>query len=276
MNFRKLTTLVLAAGSLAAWAGQPQRLNVEAGAFHPVLSPDGSVLLYSTVDHTGLKALDLADGSVTVIDEAPSAGFQPVFSADGSTVFYRTATMVDGLLCRDLRSYDFCTGGSTLLAKPSRRNDNMNAIADQKTYACSDFTEIEVCLDGRVTRVSPVADAHSYLWASLSSDASRLAFSEPFQGVFISKADGSEARRVLEKGDYVSWAGPSTVIAVVSHDDGYVILDSRLVAVNINTGITRLLTPEDVKVSEATASPSGLVVYSDLDGNLFTLDINAQ
>ena len=231
MNFRKLTTLVLAAGSLAAWAGQPQRLNVEAGAFHPVLSPDGSVLLYSTVD---------------------------------------------GLLCRDLRSYDFGTGGSTLLAKPSRRNDNLNAIADQKTYACSDFTEIEVCLDGRVTRVSPVADAHSYLWASLSPDASRLAFSEPVQGVFVSKADGSEARRILEKGDYVSWAGPSTVIAVVSHDDGYVVLDSRLVAVNINTGITRRLTPEDVKVSEATASSSGLVVYSDLDGNLFTLDINAQ
>lgn len=275
MNIRKLTTLALAAGSLAAWAGQPQRLDVEAGAFHPVLSPDGSVLLYSTVDHTGLKALDLTDGHITVIDEAPSAGFQPVFSTDGHTVYYRTASTMDGLLYRDIRSYDFSTARSTQLAKPSRRHDNLGSIAAE-SYACSDFSTIEVYLDGRLTNVSPVEDAHSYLWASLSPDATQLAFSEPFQGVFVSKSDGTAPRRILEKGDYVNWAGPSTLIAVVSHDDGYVILDSRLVAVNINTGIVRWLTPEDVKVSEATASASGMVVYSDLDGNLFTLDINAQ
>lgn len=275
MNFRKLTTLVLTVGSLAAWAAQPQQLTIESGAHHPVLSPDGSVLLYSTVDHTGLKALNLADGSVTTIDEAPAAGFQPVFSTDGKTVYYRTASIVDGLLYRDVRSYDFASARSKQLAKPNRRNDNLGATI-ASSYACSNFSTIEICLDGRLTSVSPVEDAHSYLWASLSPDASKLAFSEPFKGVFVSNNDGSEARQILKKGDYVSWAGPSTVIAVVSRDDGYVILESHLVAVNINTGFVRTLTPDDVKVAEANASASGLVVYSDIDGNLFTLDINAQ
>lgn len=275
MNFRKLTTLIMAAGALAAWAAQPLQLNVEPGAHHPVLSPDGTVLLYSTVDHTGLKALSLTDGAVTTIDEAPAAGFQPVFSTDGRAVYYRTASIVDGLLYRDIRSYDFATARTKQLAKPNRRNDNLGA-AVAGSYACSNFSTIEVCHNGRLTSVSPVEDAHSYLWASLSPDASKLAFSEPFQGVFISNNDGTDARKILEKGDYVSWAGPSTVIAVVSRDDGYMILESRLVAVNINTGIVRTLTPDDVKVAEANASACGLVVYSDLDGNLFTLDINAQ
>lgn len=275
MNLRKLTTLALAAGSLAVWAGQPQQLTVEAGAHHPVLSPDGTVLLYSTVDHTGLKALNLTDGTVTTIDDAPAAGFAPVFSADGHTVYYRTASMVDGLLYRDIRSYDFATARTKQLAKPNRRNDNLGATI-ATSYACSNFSTIEVCHNGHLTSVSPVEDAHSYLWASLSPDASKLAFSEPFKGVFVSNNDGTEARQILKKGDYVSWAGPSTIIAVVSRDDGYAILESRLVAVNINTGIVRTLTPDDVKVGEANASASGLVVYSDLDGNLFTLDINAQ
>ena len=35
-----------------------------------------------------------------------AAGFAPIFNADGTKVFYRTAMLVDGLLCHDVRSYD--------------------------------------------------------------------------------------------------------------------------------------------------------------------------
>lgn len=261
------------AGAFVLRAGTPVQLNVEAGAFHPVLSPDASMLLYTSDDHTGLKAFDIASGHVTVIDNEAAAGFRPFFSTDGSTVYYRTASITDKMIYRDVRSYSFSEGDHHRLQAPSRGNQSAAAFS-QSDYAIDDYKTISVCIDGKSTDISPLADAHSYLWASLSPDASRVAFSEPFTGVFVSAADGAEPVRLLPKGDYVAWAGPSTVIAVVSEDDGYGLLSSQLVAVNVSTGIARALTPDNVMVAEATASANGKVVYTDLDGQMFLLNIN--
>ncbi len=264
----------LAVGALVAAASTPQPLALEAGAHHPVLSPDGTTLLYSSVDHNGLKALNLTSGDVTVIDEGASAGFNPVFSCDGSKVFYRTASVVDGLMYRDIRSFDFNNGAGRQLAAPSRDRANLASLGGASTYAFADYRTIDVTVNGKSASLSPLPDAHSYLWASLSPDASRLAFTEPFSGVYVSNVDGTEARRVLDKGDFASWAGESTLIAVVSHDDGYVILDSHLVAVDVNTGAVTTLTDDNMLVGEATASASGLVVFSDLNGNMYMLNLN--
>lgn len=271
MNFRILLTTTLAAAALAA-AGQRQ-LPIAAGAFHPVLSPDGTTLLFSTIDHTGLKSFDLNTGATSVIDTEAAAGFEPVFTNDGAKVLYRTASMIDGLVYRDVRSFDFNTSGVTTLAKPSRGNDNVRALAGD-TYAYADFGAIAVSRNGVATRLNPVADAHTYLWASFSPAADRIAFTEPFKGVYVCAPDGSELRKVLDKGDYIAWAGDNTLIAVVSHDDGYVILDSSLVKIDLLSGAVTPLTAESVLVSEATAAADGTVVYSDIDGNMYVININ--
>lgn len=274
MNLRKLLTVGAAALALGAWAATPTPLSVEAGAHHPVLSPDGSTVLYSTIDHQGLKALDRASGRVTVIDEGASAGFAPVFSTDGRTVIYRTASTIDGLLYRDVRSFSFADKRSAQLAQPSRQSADLNAMALNTTYAVASYRTIRVVRDGAMTELSPLADAHSYLWASLSPDGSQLAFVEPFSGVYVANADGSDAQRVLPKGDYVSWAGEHTLVAVVSHDDGYQVTDSRLVSVNIATGITTDLTDVSMLVGEASAAPCGVVVFSDINGQMYILNLN--
>lgn len=259
--------------SMAASAANPQPIALEQGAFHPVLSPDGSTILFSTPDHQGLKALDRTSGSVTLIDEGVSAGFDPVFSADGSRVYYRTASMHDGLLYRDIRSYAMTTGRMEVVAEPSRRDLNLRAI-DSPRYAYATYRSIAVCTDGAVRTISPLPDAHSYLWASLSADGSELAFSEPFTGVYVSSAAGEAPRRLLSKGDFVCWAGPHTLVAVVSHDDGYVVTESYLVAIDTITGASTRLTDADMLVGEATAAASGEVIFTDLDGHLYSLNIN--
>lgn len=273
MNFKRLTTALLTGTALAAAAATPRQIAVEPGAYHPVLSPDGTTLLYSGADHTGLKALNLADGTVTVIDRGVSAGFMPVFSADSRRVYYRTATTVDGLLYRDVRMYE-AGGTSSVVSQPSRRQADLHAYGND-TYVYSDFDKIQVVRGAEKTVIRPVADAHTYQWATLSADGTTVAFTEPFKGVYVCRADGSGLTKVLDRGDYISWAGPETIIAVVSHDDGYVILDSSIVAVNTVTGEQRTVTPADIKVSEATAIADGTVVFSDLDGNMYTLNINA-
>lgn len=264
----------MACVAMAASATVPcTPLALPAGSHHPVLSPDGSTLLFSTDAHTGLSAMNLADGSITCIDEGASAGFEPVFSTDGKTVYYRTAQVVDGLMYRDVRSYSFAESTPRMLAKHTRDKVELTAFAATE-YAVADYATIKVIKDGKQANLRPLADSHSYLWASLSSDGASLLFSEPFKGVFVANADGTGARRLLPKGDFPSWAGKGRIVAVVSHDDGYQITDSKLVLVDIASGAVTDLTAPDVFVSEATASESGMVVFSDINGKMFTLDIN--
>jgi hypothetical protein len=128
-------------------------------------------------------------------------------------------------------------------------------------------------MDGVEKQLNPISDSHSYLWASLSPDKQHLMFVEPFEGVFVANADGTNSRRIAAKGDYASWAGNEWAVTILTHDDGYVVLDSKLIATNIATGETVTLTDDNTLVGEVTASASGRIIYSDINGQLYTLTI---
>lgn len=266
-----LMASVATASAVVPGYGEPRRINVPTEVYHPVLSPDGSNLLFSTVDHTGLKNLELRSGKITMIDASAAAGFDPVFSLDGSKVYYRTAVMVDGLLNRDVRCYDMSTAKAVELSKPDRRFHALKAI-DRQTYASADFDRIDVSIEGAVAEIDPVADAHCYQWPSISPDGTKILFSEPFKGVFVCNIDGTEPKSVLPKGDYPSWIDDNTIAAVVSHDDGYIVLDSAVVLVDLGSGDNVNVTPADVIVGELTTSPvNGNVVYTTVNGELYVI-----
>lgn len=272
---KKLTIIAAVLFSFAATALPPaQKLELPEGSHHPVLSPDGNTLLFSTIDHTGLKALDLSTQEIQTIDPAMGAGFQPIFSLDGSKVFYRTAQVCDGLNMRDIRSFTLNTGEEPELLRPlNRETIDIRSFAGGD-YAIDNYRTIRVVSNGQTREIEPLADAYSYMWSSLSPDGSRLLFTEPFTGVYVSNTDGTNPVCLLPKGDYATWAGDNKFIAVVTRDDGYVVTKSTLVLVHTGTGIVTELTPENVLVGEATASASGIVIYSDLNGNMFMLDLN--
>ncbi len=273
---KKYTILAAMAIAFSAVAqSEPVQLAVPAGSHHPVLSPDGSTLLFSTDNHTGLSAMNLADGSVRILDSEAGAGFQPIFSLDGKKVYYRSAAVTDGLMTRDVRAAAVDGSSAERIAAHSREDVDLAALAGGD-YALAQYRSIKVVRNGAESTVSPLADSHSYLWASLSPDGKRLLFTEPFEGVFVADADGSNPRKVLAKGDFPAWASNNAIVAVVTHDDGYVVLDSSLVLVNIATGISRTLTSDDVKVGEATASANGTVVFTDLAGQMFIFNLNEQ
>ncbi len=257
--------------------GEPSLIGLPEGSHHPALSPDGTKLLFSTVDHTGLKSLDFVTGKVTEIDQSAAAGFQPVFSVDGSKVYYRTATMVNGLLNRDVRSYDMTSGKVKQLRKPDRSEHALKAI-DHATYVKSDFDHIDVTINGVTNEVRPIADGYTYQWASLSPDGTKLLFTEPFKGVFVSDLDGGNPHKVLAKGDYPCWISDTAVACVVSHDDGYLVLDSAVVIADINSGEKFNATGSDILVDELTASPlTGRIIYSTADGKVFNINpLNAD
>lgn len=275
-----LLTLAAAATCVAASAAgvelsPVQEINIDRQAFHPTLSPDGSILLFSTTDHTGLFSYDMTDGSVTTLDESAAAGFAPVFSQKGDKVYYQTATLVDGLLNRDVRVVTLKSGNVKQLEKPSRRSVELRAI-DGDTFVSSAVYYINVVKDGKSTELRPVADGHSYLWPSLSPDGKRILFSEPFQGVFVCDLDGSNLHKVAEKGDFPCWISNDEVLAVSTTDDGYNVLSSQLNLIDLASGNTTALTDENVKVGELTASPAaGLLVFSTLEGKMYRMNVTA-
>lgn len=247
---------------------------IESGAWHPQLNADGTRVLFSTQNHQGLNNLDLVSGEVTVLDTDAGAGFTPAFSADGKSVIYRTAGMVDGLTCRDVRQYSFADGKKSTRRSMNREDVNLKAEAGIANYAVENYRNIVVCIDGKTTTINPLSDAHSYLWASLSPDGTRIMFSEPFMGLYICNIDGTGARRIAQKADFPAWAGNDIVVYAVSHDDGYQILDATLKALDLTTGECKDVSAPDMKVSEVTASPDGKVVYSSLEGKLFLVTVN--
>ena len=274
-KFAILACAMLAAtsGALALSADKPQKIQAAgADAHHPVLSPDASMLLYTGLDHTGLKAMNIANGLVRTIDTDAAAGFQPVFSADSRTVFYRTASLVDGLTNRDLRSYDLGNNVRETLEPMSRRDLDINAKAGNTDYAVADWRTINVVKDGKLRAVSPLENAHSYLWASLSPDGTKMVFVEPYMGVFISNADGTGAQKVADRGDFPAWADNNTVVYVLSEDDGYVVLSSELKAYELDSRSTSTLDTDGLKVSESTAA-NGTVVFSGIEGGLYRISL---
>lgn len=266
------TSFTMAAGITVSKPVQVSKDNIQ--AHNPTLSPDASMVLFSNDDQTGLSLLSLKDGKVITIEkDARGAGFAPVFSADNKSIIYQTAQTIDGLMNRDIRSFTISDGTKAVIAPMSRANINLNASTGQARYVSSNFTSIILTEGDNKTELNPLSDAHSYLWPSLSPDGSHLLFVEPFQGLFVAEADGSNPVKIADKADYPGWVANDIVSFVVSHDDGYVILNSALKAFDLTTGELIDVTTPDVLVGESSAANS-TVVFTTLNGEMFTVTVS--
>ncbi|MDE6396553.1 MAG: hypothetical protein K2K84_04715, partial [Muribaculaceae bacterium] len=98
-------------------------------------------------------------------------------------------------------------------------------------------------------------------------------FVEPFQGLFIANADGSNPVKIADKSDFPAWVTNDLVSFVTSHDDGYIILDSTLKVCDIVSGETTDITSPDILVGESTAANS-TVIYTTLNGEMFSVSVS--
>lgn len=250
-----------------------EKVEIDGTAFHPVLSPDGNTLLFSSEEHRGLKSLDLVTNEVRVIDENAGAGFNPVFSSDGKKVVYRTASYQGKLMYRDVRSFNVETAKVAQIAKPSREIVNTHALVGD-TYAMgrANKQSINVTIKGKTKEISPLQDGHLYVWSALSPSNEKLLFFEMHNGLFVSNADGSEAKKLGVRADYPCWAGDSFIVALSAKDDGYVITSAKVVAIDVATGKITELTGDDVIV-EGVAATKDKIAYTTEAGELYIMNI---
>lgn len=258
--------------SAAVNFSEAEELALPQSILNPVLSPDGKYVLFSSSNHDGLSMLDLAKGTISVVDDAPGAGFNPVFTSDSKSIVYRTVSRRDGLTELDARRFDIAGNVGEKIAGFSRNSEDAVTLSGREKYALADYRSIRLVDNGIAREISPLSDAHSYLWASLSPDGSRLLFCEPFKGVFVAEADGSNPVKIAAKGDFPAWVDNNTVVYVLSHDDGYVVLDAALMACDLSDMSTTAVTDKEARIGELSAA-AGSVVYTTLDGKTFRITL---
>ncbi len=249
----------------------PVKVDVDQATHHPVLSPDGKTVLFSNVNYQGLNSINLESKEVKVIDESRLAGLEPMFSKDGSEITYRSRVDNTPLVKHEVKSYRLRTGEKTQLVKASRKAINLPALT-RKTFATSEFTQINVTIDGVSNIIKPIANGYTYQWPSISPAGNKLMFAEAYTGVWVSELDGTKAKNFIPRGIQPCWINDDFVLALVTKDDGYVVKEAKVVAVEIATGKTTQLTPDDVLVGGVTAS-ADKVVYTTEDGKMYIMNV---
>ncbi|MEG0559462.1 MAG: hypothetical protein RR513_03010 [Muribaculaceae bacterium] len=268
------------------------KLDNNTKAFHPVISSDGLKLLFSTESYMGLNLLDLKNNSTTTISESIGAGFEPIFSNDGKSVYYKSTSVNNRLRSSNVERYEISTAKSKEILPQSRESVLLSAhksgviIKSGKkmmgvkkgnvTIAYTDYNRIIINNGGVEKSLNPIADAHSYMWVSVSPDGNKLLFVEPFKGIFVCDING-ENLHGYGKGSAPIWYGNNFIIATKSTDDGYIVLSSQLYAINLNTSSALAITSSDEIVDDHTASfDAGKVVYSTIQGELKVLKVNVE
>ena len=250
-----------------------KKVDVGTEAHHPTLSPNGDLVLFSSVNYVGLKSVNLATQEVNVIDEAVGAGFNPVFSADGSELVYSAAADANGLAFNDVKRYNFASNAKTQLVSPTKEGVNTPALAgDTYVYAPTDKQVMEVSVNGVKREINPIGYGYRYMWPSLSPSASKLVFNEVYSGLFVSNVDGSQAKFLASRGDFPCWVGDKFIVALSTKDDGYVVTSAKIIAIEVATGKVTTLTDGDMLIDGIAASEDK-IVYTTEDGNMYVMNI---
>ncbi len=296
---RKILLALVACCSVAGMAQQvtitkqKQLLKgVESGAYFPVLSADGSKLLFTANDSKGLKLYDFNDDVVTVITDAERAGFSPQISDDG-LVYYVKQNAGDVVKYRTAVCYNIADKSSRVLVENARNisvpvllnggamvrtsEGTVNTVKSMKKQGLAVYTEgskVIINRGGKETAYSPVESYAGYFWASLSPDKSKVAFFAAGKGIVVMDLNG---KVLAQLGNYEmpSWISDSYIVAQNAKDDGHQFTSSQIMLLKSDGSWKKELTSKTSMTMQPTASSAAQrIVYSTIDGNLFMMELN--
>lgn len=250
-------------------------VKVSSGAFHPVISADGSKVLYCAEDYQGLNILNLKSSEAVQISEAAGAGFAPIFSNDGQSVIYKEEGSIGKLRANSVMAYSIADEENSQIAPMGRQNYDLTKYASERNVSAkSDYRNIVVNVNGVEKRIDPVADSYSYMGVKVSPDGKRISFIESHNGIFVCDIDGTNLIHV-GKGSYQSWLGNEYILSTQCTDDGEHVTSSYIVATEIATGKVTEITPKDSMTEEASGSvEAGKIVCNDVNGRLIVTEIS--
>lgn len=262
----------------------------ESGISNPVLSADGSQLLYTQADYHGLKLLDIANGISSTVSTDNMAGFEPAFASDGKSIYFIAQSTENQRIYREVKRYDLADGKAEAVTEKLRGMKAPKAVdggfltvsdagrrlkADRKGGTCvySQGNQLVVVRNGKESRLQPVATEHTYMWESLSPDGKSILFYAGGKGAYVCDLEGNITASL---GRYTAprWAGNGYVVAENSTSDGHQFESSQILLLKADGSFSYALTKPETMTMNPTASADGLrIAYNTIDGRLFLMDI---
>lgn len=228
--------------------------------YYPTVSPDGKSLLFSSDSYKGLWSKNLSTGKIVKISDANGAGYEPGFSSVSNEILFREDKFVRGKRFSSLLSYDVTAKKSIVIEDKVRDlkicRDNSNAFKNyvkeaevkttlkqgmlQKTSASERVVFIQdskiALSENGVTKVIQPLGEGNYIWASLSSDKTKLLFTFVGKGTYVSNLVGNILNQV-GYANYPSWSPDGNWILFMKDiDNGVNLISSEIYIANLKTG----------------------------------------
>jgi Tol biopolymer transport system component len=296
---KKLFLSILAVAGIATMNAQianvesvtPLLKGVESDMHHPVLSVDGSRLLFSSCNYTGLRMYDFNDNVVTKVSNEDRAGFDATFSPDGSEIYFVTQTRDGVRNLRQVKKYDIASRQITEMTQQGRvvgrpvatakgfatTVDGTLVATDKKaTRVRTEGAQLFITQNGVEKAYSPIENCVGYIWASLSPDGSKVMFFAAAHGIVITDLNGN----ILSMpGNYEApvWYGNNHIVAMNATNDGYNYHSSQIVLLSVDGYQKQELTkPESMTMNPTASFEAGKIVYATIDGRLYQMNINLK
>lgn len=300
---RKVLLAFALSASLCGFAqifnvGEVTKVNLPANVDNLVagISPDGSYLLVTNSANKGLAKFDLATSQSQVLSTAPGAGFDAQISQDGKTVVYRENSFTANHLRKvALNSKNLATGEVTNLVAPTRdlqgvavegttakvvnngkfsakaMNNNVKAEQAVPTLSIKN-RQLMITRNGKTSVFSPNGQQFSYIWQSVSPDASKALYYVCGVGAFVCDINGKNVK-ALGQVRAPQWYDNNTVVGMQDKDNGEFIISSKVVAVTLD-GAMQTLTGDDVVAMFPYASAAtGKIAFSTPAGEAYIINV---
>ncbi|MBD5249208.1 MAG: hypothetical protein HDS58_03835 [Barnesiella sp.] len=235
---------------------QPLLQGVESEMYHPRLSPDGSMLLFSSVNYKGLKLYDFNDGVTTRISDEPRAGFDAQFTTDG--IRYEVKKQGE-------------YGKNAYASRSRALGKKVKPVSGVSVR--TEGSVLYITRKGVEKAYTPVESYAGYIWESLSPDGTKVMFVAAGKGVVITDLEG---RILSQPGMYEApvWLGNNAIAAMKSTDDGHQFSSSQIVAMDLNGGnLTELTRPESMAMYPTATAAGDKLVYNTIDGRLILMNL---
>lgn len=269
----------------------PLLKGVESEMHHPVLSADGSQLMFSESNFSGLRLYNFNDNVVVKVSSEARAGFDATFSVDGSQIYFVTQTLEGNRNMRQAKCYDIATKHTVELTPKARMvsspvalkkgyattvNGTLVVTDSKSTRVRTEGTQLFIAKNGVEKAYTPVEGSAGYIWSSLSPDGTKVMFFAAGHGIVITDLNG---KVLANPGNYETpvWYGNNHIVAMNATNDGHNYRSSQIVIVKADGSEMQALTkPESMTMTPTASFAAGKIVYSTIDGRLYQMNIKLK
>lgn len=269
----------------------PLLKGVESEMYHPILSSDGSQLLFSECNFKGLRLYDFNDNVVVKVSTEARAGLDASFSPDGKEIYFVTQTLQDKRNMRQVKKYDVASRQTVevsklgrVVAAPVATTKGFATTIDGKLLV-TDNTATRVRTEGATLIIAkngvektytPIERSAGYIWSSLSPDGSKVMFFAAGYGIVITDLEG---KVLATPGNYEDpvWFGNDHIVAMNATNDGYNYHSSQIILLSVDGSQKQELTkPESMTMNPTASFEAGKIVYATIDGRLYQMNLKLK